>query len=111
MEIFIGVVIAKYNMLTRSVIATFDVYMTYTGQDPVYRLYIGDELFTERTWIWADSYLSETVVLEAPYGLYSVRYEVLPHPDAKIEVQRVKIKSGPGRFRKNLGLEVHDETS
>ena len=111
MQIFIGVVFAKYIMLTKTVIATFDVHITYSGEAPVYRLYVGDELFAERTWRWDNSFLHERVILEAPYGLYPVRYELLPHPNAEISIQNAAVESGPGRFRKRLGLEVHDESS
>jgi hypothetical protein len=96
-------------MLTHPVIVTYDVNIEYTGTSPVYRLYVGGELFTERTWIWHDEYLNEMIVLEAPYGLYQITYELLPHPDAKITVDNAKIVSGPARFRKPMALEIHDE--
>lgn len=111
MEIFIGVVFAKYRMQTQTVIVNCDIDMTYTGEPPVYRLYVGNELFTERTWIWSTHFLREQIVVEAPYGLYPIRYEVLPHPDAEITVNKAEVVQGPGRFRKNLGLEIHDESS
>ena len=108
MVIFIDVVFTKYIMNT--VIVNCDVHIRYTGPSPVYRLYVGDELFAERTWIWHDSYLSERIVLEAPYGLYSIRYELLPHADAEIAVKNSTVVFGPGRFRKKtLNLEIHNE--
>jgi hypothetical protein len=111
MEIFIGVVFTKYNMLTNAVIVTVDVHVTHTGEPPVYRLYVGNELFAERTWIWSDVYLCERIILEAPYGFYPIKCELLPHADATIEMKSPKVELGPARFRKNFGLEVHDESS
>lgn len=109
MVIFIGVVLTKYNMHTNTVIVTCDVHVTYSGNHPVYRLYVGDELFTERTWIWTENFLREQIVLEAPYGVYPIHYELLPHPDAQLEIKNPKIVSGSAKFRKHLRLEIHDE--
>lgn len=96
-------------MQTKTVIVTCDVHMSYTGPSPVYRLYVGDELFTERTWIWHKEYLSERIVLEAPYGVYPIRYELLPHDNAEIKIKSPTVVQGPGKFRKHLNLEIHDE--
>jgi hypothetical protein len=96
-------------MQNQTVIVTCDVDIRYTGEYPVYRLYVGNELFTERTWIWTDEFLREKIVLEAPYGLYPIQYELLPHPDAVIKIKNATVTAGPGRFRKHLALEIHDE--
>jgi hypothetical protein len=44
-----------------------------------YRLYINDELLTERDWIWAqDTYIHENMLVEVPTGLmHTVRVEVI----------------------------------
>ena len=75
----------------------------------MYRLFVGDELFTERTWMWTEHYLNEVITIEAPFGLYPIRYELLPHPDAHLKIKNAVIAQGPGKFRKNFSLEVHDE--
>jgi len=99
-------------MNTQSVIVLCDVDIVYSGESPVYRLYVGSELFTERTWIWPNEYLTENITIEAPYGLYQIKYELLPHPNAVISVTNAKVISGPGRFRKkHLALEIHDENA
>ncbi len=98
-------------MLTHAVIVTYDLDIAYTGENPVYRLYVNNELFTERTWIWQNEYLSECITLEAPYGLYNIRYELLPHPDATITVTNPTVVHGPARFRKPMALEIHDENT
>ena len=43
-------------------------------QRPIYRLYVNDELFTERTWIWENVYLEEVIPILAEPGDYVVRY-------------------------------------
>lgn len=96
-------------MQTKAVIVTCDVGMTWTGANPVYRLWVNDELFTERTWIWDREYLRESITIEGPFTAYSIRYELLPHDNAQIRVSNPQVVSGPGRFRKNLVLEIHDE--
>lgn len=96
-------------MNTHTVIVTCDVHITWTGHNPVYRLYVGNELFTERTWIWNSEYLSERITLEAPYGLYPIKYELMPHPNAAIVIKNPTVLQGPARFRKNLGLEITNE--
>lgn len=44
-----------------------------------YRLYLNDELLTERDWIWSqDTYIQENMIVEVPKGLmHSVRLEVI----------------------------------
>lgn len=96
-------------MHTNTVIVNCDIHMTYSGDYPVYRLFVGDELFTERTWIWTSEFLREQIVLEAPYGVYAIRYELRPHANAQLEVQNPTIVSGSARFRKHLRVEIHDE--
>ena len=82
-------------MNTQSVIVLCDVDIEYSGESPVYRLYVGSELFTERTWIWPNEYLTENITIEAPYGLYQIKYELLPHPNAVISVTNAKVNLEP----------------
>ena len=43
---------------------------------PMYRLYVNDELFSERNYIWqAGEYVRENLILRAPSGNYRVRIE------------------------------------
>lgn len=44
-----------------------------------YRLYLNDELLTERDWIWSkDTYIHENMIVEVPKGLmHTVRVEVI----------------------------------
>ena len=47
-----------------------DVDCDWEGLDPIYRVYVNDELFTERTWRWTDMYLSEMIPINAEPGEY-----------------------------------------
>ena len=49
-----------------------------------YRAYINDELFTERNWIWTDTYLEETHQISAPSGIYPIRYETVDSEGGRI---------------------------
>lgn len=99
-------------MHTVTVIVNCDIKVDFTGdQQPIYRLYVGDELFVERRWFWKDEFLQEQIVIQAPYGLYPIKYELLDHPNAKLKVQSFSVVSGPGRFRKKMNLEIHNENA
>ena len=50
--------------------AVFDIDCDWEGLPPVYRVFVNDELFTERTWIWSDQHLQETLQIQAAPGKY-----------------------------------------
>jgi hypothetical protein len=91
--IFIAVYLTKYLMQTKSVQVHCDVYCKWDGNDTRYRLYINDELFTERTWIWPgkDYYLEEVIPIEAPPGLYKIRYELLEPTGSKLKLRNMRV--------------------
>ena len=46
--------------------------------DPKYRIYVNNELFTERTWIFNDDqYLEEMLQIDAPTGKYLIKFELV----------------------------------
>lgn len=61
---------------------------------PVYRLYVNDELFAERTWRWRDSYLQEAIQLEGEPGEYTLRYELVTQ-EGKLSVGDLSVDTGP----------------
>jgi len=67
----------------------------------VYRLYIGDELFTERTWIWSNAYLEEVISILAEPGDYKIHYELVPN-QAEIRHTHVSMWNVPGLNIQNL---------
>jgi len=82
-------------MQTEFVIVVADVNCEWSGESPRYRCYVNDELFTERTWIWPDMYLEESIQIQAEPGLYNIRYELVDTDAAKLSVSNFKIKIGP----------------
>ena len=78
-------------MNRQSVVICVDVSVDWQGDPPNYRVYVGDEMFTERTWIWQEQYLEEMLVVNAPPGKYNLRWELVPPAQGKIEVKNVRI--------------------
>jgi hypothetical protein len=87
-----------------------DVYCDWEGLAPNYRVYVNDELFAERTWVWTNEYLEEMLQIEAPVGEYNIRYELVPPHLAHIEVKKIFVDFGPGTMIDNHTLKVHDES-
>ena len=55
-------------METVFVKAVFDIDCEWSGTQPVYRVFVNNELFTERTWLWQDAYLEEIIQIQAQPG-------------------------------------------
>ena len=85
-----------------------DVTCDWEGLPPVYRLYVNDELFAERTWTWTDEYLEEMLQIEAEPGKYRIRYELVPPNLAKITASNFRVDFGPGHCVKGT-LRIEDE--
>ena len=81
-------------MNRQSVVVRADVTVAWQGDPPNYRVYVGNEMFTERTWIWQEQYLEEMLVVNAPPGKYNLRWELVPPAQGKIEVNNVRIEHG-----------------
>ena len=82
-------------MQIKSVQVHCDVYCKWNGDDTRYRLYINDELFTERSWIWSgkDYYLEEVITINAPPGLYKIKYELLEPTSNKLKIKNMRVAS------------------
>ena len=93
----------KYNVNTKFVKAIFDINCSWEWIQPAYRVYVNDELFTERTWIWTDFYLEETLQIQAPPGKYQVRLEPVTPNLAKFEVSNFRIEYGNARWISEIG--------
>ena len=79
-----------------------DVDCSWTETPPVYRVYVDDELFAERTWRWRDEYLEEMIQIEAEPGEYVISYELVNSPGATLRVLNMRVDSGPGKIKENL---------
>ena len=82
-------------METVFVKAVFDIDCTWEGPNPAYRVFVNDELFTERTWLWQEEYLEELLQIYAPPGTYDFKWEAVAPAQAEIEVKNLRIHTGP----------------
>jgi hypothetical protein len=100
-------------MNRQSVVVCADVSVVWQGAPSNYRVYVGDEMFTERTWIWQEQYLEERLVVNAPPGEYNLRWELVPPAQGTIEVKNVRIEHGSdhARIEKNSQLRITDEST
>ena len=77
---------------------------------PIYRTYVNDELFAERTWLWTQHYLEEMLQIDAEPGEYTIRYELVPPHLAVLTVTDMRVEYGPGTIKNNV-LRIHNETA
>ena len=76
-----------------------DVHCDWEGQAPDYRVYVNDELFTERTFNFSDAYLEEMLQIEAPEGNYKIHYELVPPALAHLRVENIRVDFGPASIK------------
>jgi len=93
----------------QSVQFEYEVHCDWTGTPPVYRLYVNDELFTERTYIWKNKYLEESVSIEALPGDYVVRYEL--HGNGTLTAKNPRVTIGSAEFVDNTTLRIPHASS
>lgn len=63
-----------------------------------YRAYVNEELFTERTWIWPEAYLEESFQIQAPPGVYPIRFESVDAANGRVKARNYRVITGPGRI-------------
>ena len=78
----------------------------WEGLSPIYRLYVNDELFSERTWIWPNNSLQEIIQVEGPPGDYTIRYELVEPHLAKFKVGSLSADYGPAEIIDNLHFRI-----
>ena len=85
----------------------FDVHCDWEGRAPDYRVYVNDELFTERTYaLTPDMYFEEMLQIEAPPGEYTVSCELVPPTIARLRIENMRVDFGPGVAEGNK-LRIH----
>lgn len=89
-----------------------DIHCDWHTEHPRYRLFVNNELFTERTYIWQDQYLKEIIQLQVNPGKYAIRAELVePAPYAKLDVKNMRVVIGPGWIKSGWLLKVGDEST
>ena len=89
-------------MSAEHVLIKCDVYCDWQDQPPVYRLFVNDELFAERTYIWQQQYLEELIPVYAEPGEYHIRYELVPPSTGALVIKNQRVSSGPGTIVNNI---------
>lgn len=105
------VIFVLNNIMTRvsSVRVLVDVVIGHADiTAPRYRLFVNDELFTERTWIWPDCYLEEVLTIVAAPGQYHIYGELVTPSDARLTLTNWRVDHGPGRITSEGRLEIFD---
>jgi hypothetical protein len=84
----------------------------WEGLAPNYRLYVNNELFAERTYIWQDDevFLTEEIQIHAPPGTYKLRYELVPPNLAELAVSQPVVAFGPGTIDEQGVLYIPNES-
>jgi len=85
----------------------YDVHCEWTDTPPVYRLYVNNELFAERTYIWQDQYLEEVVAIDAEPGDYTIRYELVG--TGILTADNPQVNHGAAHFVDNYTLRIVNE--
>ena len=74
---------------------------------PGYRLYINDELFSERNWRWPQTCLVEELLqIKAVPGKYKVRIEKYHHTKARFNISNMRVDLGDARIIENNTIEI-----
>ena len=90
----------------QSVQFEYEVHCNWTGTPPVYRLYVNDELFTERTYIWQDQSLEEVIPISAPPGDYIIEYQLIGQ--GNLVVSNPRVNHGSAEFISHNTLRIHN---
>jgi len=81
--------------------AVFDIECQWVTTPPIYRIYVNDELFSEKEWRWSNNnYLEQLLQIQAPPGKYIVRVDTLNPNQARFTTSNHRIEYGPARWQK-----------
>lgn len=86
--------------------AVFDLDCDWEGLPPVYRIYVGHELFAERVWRWTDCYLQELLQIQALPGQYPIRVVPVGPNLARFRATNHRIELGTARWIDPENLEI-----
>lgn len=86
---------------------TVDLHCDWKRTPPPYRLYVNNELFTERTYIWGGTqYLQEIISLSAPPGRYVIRVDNLGDPDCQFKLRNLQVETGVAQIIDSRTVEI-----
>lgn len=83
-------------------IIAIDISCEWTDQPPRYRVFVNDELFVERTFVWnTEKYLEETLNIQGPAGKYQIRCENVDPELGEFRFKNTRLLRGTGSLYKN----------
>ena len=83
-------------------IVAMDISCQWTDNPPRYRVFVNDELFAERTFIWDNGYyLEEYLTIQGPPGKYNIRCENVDPELGEFKFKNTRMVSGQGSMYKN----------
>lgn len=88
--------------------AFIEIDCQWEGLEPAYRVYVNDELFTERGWRWSDAHIKETLQILAPPGRYNIRLEPVQPTLAEFVVFNRGVDVGPAHWLDGCTLNIGD---
>jgi hypothetical protein len=79
--------------LLKTVEVQFDLYCHWSHNAPTYRVYVDDDLITERSFVWQGykNYIRENFAIAVKHGEHSIRIENISPNTAKFTVKRVRV--------------------
>ena len=81
-------------MSRRFVKVKISIYCQWEGLAPIYRLYVDDELFSERNFIWQDQHLEEMLQIKAEPGRHKISLEKVGPNLAEFRLDDYEIVDG-----------------
>lgn len=96
-------------MKPQSVQIQYDVFCDWQKSPPVYRLYVNNELFTERSFVWSDRYLEEVIAIDAAPGDYEIQYELIGN--GTLTATNPQVNHGSAEFVNMTTLRIIDENT
>lgn len=94
-------------MQTFDVVATCEIHCEWWHREPRYRLYVGNELFAERTWIWNNMHLEEMLTVRGVAGRYPVRLENVDADHSVFKLRNLRITAGPGVIANDGSIQIY----
>jgi hypothetical protein len=77
------------------VVVQCEVFSEWNEKPPRYRLFVNDELFVERTYIWKEQYLEEVISIWVNPGDYRITYEMVPGDQGIFHIKNMRVEQGP----------------
>jgi hypothetical protein len=76
-------------------IVVCEVHCDWQHEPPRYRLFVNDELFVERKYVWRGEYLEEMIPIWTSPGDYCIDYRLVPGYQGTLSIKNMRLQQGP----------------